>query len=278
MDELAAHTVAGLILGDDDDNRTMYRPIDNPKTTEPSALRGSGGKREAPVTFKSHSMPRPTRPARRPGVTATSIDPATSTAAPSAARSAARPGPRPTYFNGTAADEPTRHCPSHGRDLRLSAVTSWQVGCADHARGSGWLPRVPVVLLPMRAEVLKGHLDGLLLATLETGPRHGYAVMEAMRSAVGASPTCLPALSIQPSTAWSGPGWSAVVGPPRQADAGAPRRDDRGRAPGLGEREVLVAAFSGAVARPCWRGGHGRRRLLLPPGPGGSPSARRLLG
>jgi PadR family transcriptional regulator PadR len=34
----------------------------------------------------------------------------------------------------------------------------------------------------MRAELLKGHLDGLLLATLEAGPRHGYAVMEALRA------------------------------------------------------------------------------------------------
>jgi DNA-binding PadR family transcriptional regulator len=37
----------------------------------------------------------------------------------------------------------------------------------------------------MRAEVLKGHLDALLLATLEGGPRHGYAVIEALRSASG---------------------------------------------------------------------------------------------
>ena len=29
--------------------------------------------------------------------------------------------------------------------------------------------------------MLKGHLDGLLLAALETGPRHGYAVKEALR-------------------------------------------------------------------------------------------------
>ena len=34
----------------------------------------------------------------------------------------------------------------------------------------------------MRAETLKGHLDGLLLASLEAGPRHGYAIMEALRS------------------------------------------------------------------------------------------------
>jgi PadR family transcriptional regulator PadR len=37
----------------------------------------------------------------------------------------------------------------------------------------------------MRAETLKGHLDGLLLATLEDGPRHGYAVMEALRAGSG---------------------------------------------------------------------------------------------
>jgi DNA-binding PadR family transcriptional regulator len=37
----------------------------------------------------------------------------------------------------------------------------------------------------MRAEVLKGHLDGLLLAALEAGPLHGYAVMEALRIGSG---------------------------------------------------------------------------------------------
>jgi DNA-binding PadR family transcriptional regulator len=34
----------------------------------------------------------------------------------------------------------------------------------------------------MRAEVLKGHLDGMLLAVLEAGPAHGYAVIEALRA------------------------------------------------------------------------------------------------
>jgi PadR family transcriptional regulator, regulatory protein PadR len=34
----------------------------------------------------------------------------------------------------------------------------------------------------MRAEALKGHLDGILLAVLEAGPRHGYAIMEALRA------------------------------------------------------------------------------------------------
>ena len=34
----------------------------------------------------------------------------------------------------------------------------------------------------MRAEVLKGHLDGLLLSMLEPGPIHGYAVIESLRA------------------------------------------------------------------------------------------------
>jgi PadR family transcriptional regulator PadR len=37
----------------------------------------------------------------------------------------------------------------------------------------------------MRAQALKGHLDGMLLAALEEGPRHGYAVMEALRAGSG---------------------------------------------------------------------------------------------
>ena len=37
----------------------------------------------------------------------------------------------------------------------------------------------------MRAETLKGHLDGIMLAVLEPGPLHGYAVMEALRERSG---------------------------------------------------------------------------------------------
>src|ERR1035437_5543948 len=37
----------------------------------------------------------------------------------------------------------------------------------------------------MRPETLKGHLDGMLLAALEPGPRHGYAIMEALRAGIG---------------------------------------------------------------------------------------------
>ncbi len=39
-----------------------------------------------------------------------------------------------------------------------------------------------VASLRMRAEALKGHVDGLLLAALEPGPLHGYAVIERLRA------------------------------------------------------------------------------------------------
>jgi len=37
----------------------------------------------------------------------------------------------------------------------------------------------------MRAQDLKGHLDSMLLAALENGRRHGYAVIEALRQGRG---------------------------------------------------------------------------------------------
>jgi PadR family transcriptional regulator PadR len=37
----------------------------------------------------------------------------------------------------------------------------------------------------MKAETLKGHLDGMLLAVLEAEPRHGYAIMEELRAGSG---------------------------------------------------------------------------------------------
>lgn len=42
-----------------------------------------------------------------------------------------------------------------------------------------------LVILGMRAEALKGHLDLLLLAVVEDGPRHGYAVIEELKRRTG---------------------------------------------------------------------------------------------
>ena len=39
----------------------------------------------------------------------------------------------------------------------------------------------------MRAEAVKGHLDSILLASLEARPLHGYAIMEAVRAGSRAS-------------------------------------------------------------------------------------------
>lgn len=51
----------------------------------------------------------------------------------------------------------------------------------------------------MRAETLKGHLDGLLLAVIAEDPAHGYAIIERLRARSGgefhlAEGTVYPAL------------------------------------------------------------------------------------
>ncbi len=55
-----------------------------------------------------------------------------------------------------------------------------------------------VASLRMRAEELKGHLDALLLAALQDGPRHGYAVIEALRAS-SAGRLDLPTGTIYPA-------------------------------------------------------------------------------
>ena len=69
----------------------------------------------------------------------------------------------------------------------------------------------------MRAEELKGHLDALLLAALEDGPRHGYAVIEALRQATGgqldmATGTVYPALRRLEVAGLITGSWSVVAG------------------------------------------------------------------
>jgi DNA-binding PadR family transcriptional regulator len=69
----------------------------------------------------------------------------------------------------------------------------------------------------MRAEELKGHLDALLLAALEDGPRHGYAVIEALRQATGGrldlpTGTIYPALRRLEDAGLISGSWSVVAG------------------------------------------------------------------
>ena len=69
----------------------------------------------------------------------------------------------------------------------------------------------------MRAEELKGHLDAVLLAALEGGPRHGYAVIEALRQSTGGqldlpTGTIYPALRRLEQAGLIAGTWSVVGG------------------------------------------------------------------
>jgi PadR family transcriptional regulator PadR len=75
----------------------------------------------------------------------------------------------------------------------------------------------------MRTEELKGHLDALLLAALEGGPRHGYAVTEALRPGTGGrldlpTGTIYPALRRLEQAGLTTGSWSVVAGRRRRCD------------------------------------------------------------
>lgn len=50
----------------------------------------------------------------------------------------------------------------------------------------------------MKAEELKGHLDGLILAVVSRGPLHGYAVIEALKARSGGN-LALPEGTVYPA-------------------------------------------------------------------------------
>ena len=94
-------------------------------------------------------------------------------------------------------------------------------------------------MLPMRPELLKGHLDALLLAVLEPGPQHGYAVIEALR--VGSNGALdLPTGTVYPAGAAVGP----TISPPP------------GRQPSASN--APSGTSSPPPSPPCSRGDHGR--------------------
>jgi PadR family transcriptional regulator len=108
----------------------------------------------------------------------------------------------------------------------------------------------------MRAEELKGHLDAVLLAALEDGPQHGYAVIEALRQSTGGrldlpTGTIYPALRRLEHAGLIAGSWSVV--------AGRRRRDYRLTAAGrkaLSARRADWRDFSAMVGavlegRPC---------------------------
>ncbi|WP_313539246.1 MULTISPECIES: helix-turn-helix transcriptional regulator [Leifsonia] len=69
----------------------------------------------------------------------------------------------------------------------------------------------------VRSEALKGHLDGLLLAVLEDEPRHGYAIIEALRAGSGGTfdlptGTVYPALHRLERAGLVGSKWHVIGG------------------------------------------------------------------
>jgi PadR family transcriptional regulator, regulatory protein PadR len=73
----------------------------------------------------------------------------------------------------------------------------------------------------MRPAAVHGHLDGLILAVLEDGPRHGYAIIEALQARSGGAldlptGTVYPALRRLERAALLSGSWSTVGGRKRR--------------------------------------------------------------
>ena len=73
----------------------------------------------------------------------------------------------------------------------------------------------------MKGDALRGHLDGLILAVLEGGPLHGYAIMEAFHARSGGeldlpTGTLYPALRRLEQTKYVRSSWSTVGGRDRR--------------------------------------------------------------
>ncbi|MET0692431.1 MAG: helix-turn-helix transcriptional regulator [Propionibacteriaceae bacterium] len=73
----------------------------------------------------------------------------------------------------------------------------------------------------MAQDRVKGHLDGLLLAVLEAGPLHGYAVIEALQARSAGeltlpTGTVYPALRRLEDAGWIRGTWSTVSGRKRR--------------------------------------------------------------
>jgi DNA-binding PadR family transcriptional regulator len=99
----------------------------------------------------------------------------------------------------------------------------------------------------MRPELLKGHLDALLLAVLEAGPQHGYAVIESLRTGSGGAldlptGTVYPALHRLERAGLVASDWHTVGGRRRRAY----HLTASGRS-ALGEQRAVWEQFSTAV-------------------------------
>lgn len=113
-----------------------------------------------------------------------------------------------------------------------------------------------VALLLMRAEELKGHLDALLLAALEDGPRHGYAVIEALRQVTGGqldlpTGTIYPALRRLEAAGLITGSWSVVSGRRRRAYRLTPAGARALSGKRADWRDFAAMVTAALEARPC---------------------------
>lgn len=73
----------------------------------------------------------------------------------------------------------------------------------------------------MKLDVLRGHLDSLLLAVLEQGPQHGYSIIATLRERSGGqldvpTGTVYPALRRLERAGYVTSGWATVSGRERR--------------------------------------------------------------
>lgn len=108
----------------------------------------------------------------------------------------------------------------------------------------------------MRAEELKGHLDAMLLAALEGGPRHGYAVIEALRQSTGGrldlpTGTIYPALRRLEQAGLIAGSWS-IVGGRRRREYRLTEAGNRALTGRRADWREFAAMVSAALeGRPC---------------------------
>jgi PadR family transcriptional regulator len=110
----------------------------------------------------------------------------------------------------------------------------------------------------MKAQALHGHLDALLLAVLEGGSQHGYAIIEALKVRSGGSlalptGTIYPALRRLERAGYVESEWSTVSGRERRTYrlTGAGRRALAGERASWQEFSATVGRFLGAEPPPA---------------------------
>lgn len=102
-------------------------------------------------------------------------------------------------------------------------------------------------LLAVKAEALKGHLDAMILAIVDAGPAHGYAVIEQLRQRSGGvfdlpEGTVYPALHRLEADGLLASAWETASGRRRRVY----KLTRRGRS-ALGDRRSDWQLFSQAV-------------------------------